>query len=386
VNLLARLGRRLFGRRTNEEMTVTENVVYPATILERGANGSVLAHMLLAIAAGEVSLELTSGGQDEVVDLTPETLASMVANFGKAGPVPVYVSHVDPEAREFLPASGWVEAVAVEGERGELLVGDVRLGPGTSWEVVDAEGWRSCSIEFGENVETPTGVIEGWSLLGLALTNTPALPIENRFQFGAPRRAKRLAHASVRFGQGATKENTVEENVEPKDAPTESALSVETVADPAAQLDAKLAELTADFDRRKAELEAKIAELSGKIEAEVAAKAELAKQAEASEIKLAAEKALSEGKLAPAELEGLEADPGSWMKAIAGEDADVAKLSARLAARKPLVNLGRTVGTGAATAEPADPIAEKLTSMGLDPKLANCRSASEARRALNSKE
>ena len=382
MNLLTRLGRRLFGRRTNEEMTVTDPVVYPATILERGANGSVLAHMLLAIAAGEVSLELTSGGQAETIDLTPETLASMVATFGAAGPVPAYVSHVDPESRAFLPAAGWVESVAIEGERGELLVGDVRLGPGTSWEVVDAEGWRSCSIEFGENVETPTGVIEGWSLLGLALTNTPALPIENRFQFGAPRRAKRLAHASVRFGQGA-KENKVEETTETK---PEAAPTVETVADPAAQLDAKLAELTADFDRRKAELEAKIAELSGKIEAEVAAKAELAKQAEAAEIRLAVEKALSEGKLAPAELEGLEADPGSWMKAIAGEDADVAKLSARLAARKPLVNLGRTVGGGAANAEPVDPLAEKLASMGLNPKLANCRSASEARRALNSKE
>ena len=71
---------------------------------------------------------------------------------------------------------------------------------------------------------------------------------------------------------------------------------------------------------------------------------------------------------------------------VGGADADVAKLSAGLAARKPLVNLARTVGGGAANAEPVDPLAEKLTSMGLDPRLANCRSASEARRALNSKE
>lgn len=373
------LMKRLFGRR--EEESMTDNVVYPAKIIERAGNGSVLAHMLLAVAAGPVDLEGTAGGQNETLDLTPEVLAQMAANFGKTpGPCPVYVSHVDDEVREFIPAAGWVEALAVEGERGELLVGDVRLGPSAAYEVVDLEGWRSCSIEFALDVETPTGVVEGWSLLGLALTNRPALPVENRFQFAAPAvKAKRLAHASVRFGLKDAKEKEMKKD-EAKGAPAASAPAVEAeVPDPAAELDARIAELGARLEAQQAEFEGRVAALE-------AERAELSAKAEGAEIRLAAERALAEGKLAPAEAEGLDEDPRAWMQKIVGKDGDVERLSADLAARKPLVNLTKAVGAGSAPAASPNPIDEKLKQLGLDPRLATCRTAAEARRALANKE
>ncbi|MEN6632919.1 MAG: phage protease [Candidatus Polarisedimenticolia bacterium] len=356
---------------------MTDNVVYPAKILERADNGAVLAHMLLAVAAGPVDLEATAGGQDSTIDLTPEVLAQLSANFGKTpGPCPVYISHVADEVREFIPAAGWVESTAIEGERGELLVGDVRLGPSAAYEVVDLEGWRSCSIEFALDVETPTGVVEGWSLLGLALTNQPALPVENRFQFAAPAvKAKRLAHASVRFSLKDAEEKEMNEE-EAKDA-VASAPAVEAeVPDPAAELDARIAELGA-------RLEAQAAEFEGRVAALEAERAELAAKAEGAEIKLAVEKALGEGKLAPAEAEGLEEDPRAWMQKIVGKDGGVAELSADLAARKPVVNLTKAVGAGSAPAASEDPIAWKLVELGIDPTFMNCRTAAEARRALN---
>lgn len=147
----------------------------PLRVIETRDDGSGRVRMPIGCIA-TIDTTRTAGGGSGEITLGAGEWESVVRNFTKRRrPVPVYFGHIPDEYRQRTPASGFVESVSFDGE---YLWALVDLNAAAFNSVVVERGFRSASVEIVRDATTPTESLPGWSLVGLALTNTPALPVE----------------------------------------------------------------------------------------------------------------------------------------------------------------------------------------------------------------
>lgn len=349
-----------------------------------GRGGRVAVPMA---TVARVTGRMTAGGGDDF-ELTRADLEKIAANFGvDSRPVAVYFGHIPRNARTETPAAAFVDRVWVEDD---TLWGELDLGPTAFARIVEERGFRSFSVELVQDRVTPTGEQStGFSLVGGAFTNTPALDV-------AYIAASESRPAAVEITSDLVSERPKESHMADEKglAQLEAEVQAKTaqVKDLETQLTARetrireLSEQLAEFknksiqldaeektakalarkaearaeeaDRAKAKTDEKVAELSAKV-------AELEKAQLAADVRNVVETAIRQG-VAPALFEGWEDDPAEWLTAKYGR-LEVLRTVCSVA---PKAELNKRVKSGIDDKgnEVTTELAAELKRRGLDPK------------------
>lgn len=294
-------------------------------IVERRPDGSGVIEVPLAVATRGIISANTAGGGSGSFDLDVTAFEQMVRNFpGLPGPVAVYFGHIPQKDRRLEPAAGFVEKVWVEGSH---LWGRIDLGPRAFRNVVDERGFRSFSVEADFNAEVTTGsVLEGWSLSGGAITNTPALDVQFKVAASAPEAgsARRVAMSTAfTWPDGKETDEMTLEQLTAKVTQLEGAVK---------ERDEKIAQLTRDLEAEKtkgkppkdddqstqltrevAASKTKVAELEAAQKQDRETILKLNRQIDERDLRELVVEGLKAGKLIPAQVEGWDKNPSEWL-------------------------------------------------------------------------